>query len=112
MANSENNYNICENWGLRCFEQRVNDKGTSVTLRCSMSRKTKNTDQEGKPIYTQPVWIDVICMFADCDIPEDDYSKQFITVDGQFQVDEYTNKENVKVPSLKIWATKVRKYER
>ena len=32
-----NNFNICENWGLRCYEQKMTEK--SVILKCSMNRR-------------------------------------------------------------------------
>lgn len=106
MANTNNkDFNVCKNWGLRCFEMKESQK--SVTLKCSMNRKDKETGE-----YTKPLYIDVICPFDSCDIPQDEYAKSFVNVDGQFAVDEYTNKNGEKVVTCKIFADKVRKSER
>lgn len=99
---AKNDYNICSNWGLRCFEQKETEK--AVILRCNMSRKNKDTGE-----YSAPLYIDVYCGFNDCDIKQDDYAKSNINVDGQFSVSDYTNKNGDKVPSITIFATKVTK---
>lgn len=102
MANTTQDFNVCTNWGMRCFEQKVSEKG--VTLKCSMNRKNKETGE-----YTVPLYLDVFCSFDKCDIEQDDYAKSFINVDGNFGVGEYTNKAGNKVPSITIFATKVTK---
>jgi single-stranded DNA-binding protein len=103
MVNAnQNNYNVCTNWGLRCFEQKMIDKG--VILKCSMSRKNKDTNE-----YSAPVYIDVVCFFDRCEIAQDDYAKSGINVDGQFGVGDYTNKAGEKVATMSIYATKVTK---
>lgn len=119
MANGNNNFNLVNNWGLYCFEQKVNDAQTVVTLRCTMKRKRKDKDgkdvigQDGKPEYTEPMWIDVMCMLDRCEIAQDDYSKNSINVDGQFAIDEwFSEKENKYRLSYKIWASKVTKVQR
>lgn len=104
MANSNQDFNVCTNWGLRCFDQKETEK--SVVLKCSMNRKDKQTNE-----YTAPVYIDVVCQFDKCEIAPDDYAKSFINVDGQFSTGEYTNKNGDKVPTMTIFATKVTKSE-
>ena len=104
-SNSNSNFNICENWGLRCFEQKATEK--SVVLKCSMNKKDKETGE-----YTAPIYIDVVCPFSTCDIKEDDYVKSFVNVWGQFSTGEYTNKNGDKVATLTIFAKKVTKSER
>lgn len=101
MANTQD-FNICSNWGLRCYDMKEVEKG--VVLKCSMSRKDKKTGE-----YTVPLYIDVVCMFDRCEIQEDDYVKSFINVDGFFSVGEYETKSGNKVPSIAIFATKVTK---
>lgn len=103
MANT--NYNICTNWGLHCFQQKELSK--AVVLKCSMSRKNKETGE-----YSAPVYIDVYCSFEGCDIKQDDYIGGNINVDGQFSVGDYTNKQGEKVPTITIFATKVTKVTR
>lgn len=105
MANN-NSFNMCTNWGLRCYEQKETEK--AVILKCSMSRKNKETGE-----YSAPVYIDVYCPFESCEIQKDDYAKSNINVDGQFAVGDYTNKKTGdKVPTLTIFATKVTKVTR
>lgn len=101
MANTMN-FNVCENWGLRCYEQKVLDDKGLVILKCSMNRKDKETGE-----YTTPIYIDVICNLSSCDIKSDDYAKKFVNVWGQFSVSDYTNKNGTKVPTMSIFATKV-----
>ena len=103
MAN--NDFNLCTNWGVRCFEQKVTEKG--VILKCNMNRKNKETGE-----YTAPLYIDVFCSFNGCDIEEGDYAKTNINVDGQFAVGEYTDKGGNKKPTITIFATKVTKVAR
>lgn len=105
MAKQVANYNVCKNWGLRCYEQKLTKN--SVILKCSMNRKNKETGE-----YTAPVYIDVICPFETCQIAEDDYAKTFINVDGNFSTGEYTNRNGDKVATLTIFADKVTKAER
>lgn len=100
MAAEEKNWNICKNWGLRCFEQKVTDK--CVTLKCSMNKRKEDGS------YTKPVFIDVLCLVSKCEIAEDQYDKCFINVDGTFAVDEYVS-GGTTTPTLKIFATKVTK---
>lgn len=101
MAN--NSYNLCNNWGLWCHDQKVTEK--AVILKCSMSRKNKDTGE-----YSAPLFIDVYCSFGDeCEIEQDDYVKSNINVDGQLSVGDYTNKNGDKVPTMTIFATKVTK---
>ena len=97
-------WNVCKNWGLRCFEQKVTDK--SVTLKCAINRKREDGT------YTKPVYIDVICVLGKCDIAEDDYAKSYINVDGYFSVDSFTTKNGEEVPTMKIFATKVTKAQK
>lgn len=104
MANAKYDFNLVKNWGLRCYEMKMTEK--MVVLKCSMSRKNKETGE-----YTAPIYIDVNCMFDSCEIEQDDYAKSNINVDGQFAVNEYTNKNGDKVPQMMIWATKVTKSE-
>lgn len=99
---SEKKFNECIAWGLRCYEQKLTEK--TVVLKCNMNHKDKETGE-----YTAPVYIDVICVLENCEIEEDDYAKSYITVDGRFSTGEYTNKNGEKVPTLKIFATKVEK---
>ena len=94
-------FNVCKNFGLYCYGIREFSKG--ITLKCSMSKKDKGT---GK--YTEPVFIDVVCLFDRTDIPEDYYEKAFINVNGQFSAGEFTDKNNKKVASLTIFADMVR----
>lgn len=105
MANNKNDFNLCNNWGLHCFEQKVLDN--AVVLKCNMSRKIKDSNE-----YTAPVYIDVYCGFNDCEIEKDDYAKANINVDGQFSVGEYTDKNGNKKPTMTIFATKVTKVTR
>ena len=100
MANQD--YNICSNWGLRCYEQKVTEK--SVILKCSMSHKNKKTNE-----YTSPIFIDVVCSFDKCEIEQDDYAKSGINVWGQFSTSDYTDKNGEKRPTMTIFATKVTK---
>lgn len=102
MENANQGFNLCVNWGLRCYEQKITEK--SVILKCSMNRKDKQSGE-----YTVPVYIDVVCTFDKCDIEQDDYAKSFVDVDGQFSTGEYTNKSGEKVSSLTIFASKVTK---
>lgn len=106
MANN-NSFNLCTNWGLWCFDQKVMDK--AVILKCSMSRKNKETGE-----YSLPVYIDVYCDFDNCEIKyeESGYTKSNINVDGQFSVSDYVNKDGDKVPTITIFATKVTKAAR
>ena len=99
-----NNFNICENWGLRCYEQKMTEK--SVILKCSMNRKGDDGE------YTAPIYIDVVCSIVgdnQCDIARDDYAKSFVDVWGRFSVGDYTNKNGDKIPTMTIFATKVAK---
>lgn len=98
MANTP--YNVCENWGLRCFEQKVTDK--AVILKCSMNSKDKKTGE-----YTASIYIDVVCSFETCEIAQDEYNGKFINVDGQFRAGGYVNKNGEKVATMSIFASKV-----
>lgn len=104
---SENNYNQCVNWGLWCYDSKETSKG--VVLKCTMSQKRKNADG-----YTVPVYIDVFCTSAECEMDADEnfesFVKKRINVDGQFGVSEYTSKNGEKTPTMTIWATKVKVY--
>lgn len=103
MANQNfQDFNVCKNWGLRCYEMKITEK--SVILKCSTNRKDKTTGE-----YTAPIYIDVICPFETCDIAEDDYAKNFINVDGKFSAGGYTNREGVKIATMTIFADKVTK---
>ena len=98
-------WNVCENWGLRCYEQKVADK--SVTLKCTMNKKKENGD------YTKPLYIDVICVLGKCDIEQDDYTKSYINVDGNFSADEFVSKQTGEaVATMKLFATKVTKAQK
>ena len=102
MAN-QNEYNICKNWGLRCFQQK--ETSNAVILKCSMNHKDKKTGE-----YTAPVYIDVVCMFETCEIQQDDYVNSYINVDGHFSTGEYQQKETgKKIPTMSIFADKVTK---
>lgn len=105
MANQKaQDWNVCTNWGMRCFEQKVSEK--SVTLKCTMNKKKEDGE------YTKPVYIDVICILGKCDIAQDDYAKSYINVDGNFAPDEFVNKSGEAVATMKIFATKVTKAQR
>lgn len=97
-----NDYNLCVNWGLRCFEMKQTDK--AVILKCSMSKKDKQTGE-----YSAPLYMDVYCAFDTCDIKEDDYTKSSINVDGQISISTYTTKGGEARPNITIFATRVTK---
>lgn len=99
-ANTREDYNVCSNWGLRCYEQKMTDK--AVILKCSMSKKKKETGE-----YSAPVYIDVVCTFDRCEIAQDDYAKSLINVDGQFSVGDYEDKDGNTRATMTIFATKV-----
>ena len=111
MANANTteraNYNVCENWGLYCFEQRFLE-GKGVVLKCSMNSKDKKT---GK--YSVPIYIDVVCLFDSCDIAQDEYAKQNVNVWGTFKASSFVN-QNTKEeqPQMTIYASKVVKFTR
>lgn len=109
MANWNNNnnnnnngqdFNVCVNWGLRCYDMKLTEK--AVILKCTMNRKKKDTGE-----YSAPIYIDVVCSFQTCQIVQDDYAKSFVNVDGRFSVDDYTNRNGEKVAQMTIFATKV-----
>ena len=93
-------FNVCTNWGLRCYEQKVTDN--AVILKCSMNRKKKDTGE-----YSAPVFIDVVCSFNTCEIAQDDYAKSFINVDGRFSVDDFVNRNGDKIATMTIFAKRV-----
>lgn len=95
-----NEFNQCNNWLMRVYEQKVTDK--CVTLRCTVNSKKK--DGNG---YTKPSYIDVICISGKCEIEEEDYTKRLIKVNGTFYPDEYTTSTGEKRPALKIFADSV-----
>ena len=106
MANEKNQFNKVENWGLKCFEFRENKSGNSVTLKCALNGKKK---EDGT--YPKPLYLDVLCQFGSCDIPEDDYNNSYINVDGNISISDYKTKDGNVVMRPTIFATKVRKRE-
>lgn len=104
MANENRNYNVCTNWGLYCFDMK--ETQTGVRLNCAMNGKKKNDGT-----YEKGLSMGVFCSFETCDIPEDDYSKCFIDVDGGFTISEYVGNDGIARPSITIFADKVRKHE-
>lgn len=103
MAN-ERTYNVCRNWGLFCFDMKETEKG--VRLNCALNGKKK---QDGS--YEKGVNISVFCNFETCDIPQDDYTKVYIDVDGGISASEYTDKDGNIRSSLTLFADRVRKHE-
>jgi len=94
-----NDFNRCVNWQLRCYEQKMTER--CITLRCSMNSRKKDK------AYTTPVYVDVVCIANKCDIPQADYAKKSIRVDGRFYPDEYTTRNGETRSAIKIFADKV-----
>ena len=108
MAKAQNNerkYDLVQNWGLYCYE--VKEIKGGVVLKCSKNKKKSPDSNE----YTAPLFVDVMCMFDNCEIAEDEYEKNRINVDGQLSIGEYTNKDGVTNPTITIFATKVTKFQ-
>lgn len=102
MAENYTPFNVCGNWGLKCFDMKAGEKG--VTLNCVLNGKKK---EDGT--YTKGMSIRVWCSFEKCDIPEDDYSNCYINVDGQISVSDYKKQDGTLVSQLTVFANKVRK---
>ena len=108
MANRT--FNICENWGLYCFDMKQTEKG--IRLNCALNGKKK---EDGS--YSKGVNVGVFCAFPNengeggCDIEPDDYSGGYIDVWGGISASEYTDKDGVVRASLTIFADKVRKHD-
>lgn len=110
MANNKT-YNICGNWGLKCFSQHIvsNNNGiaTGVILSCTLNGKKK---QDGS--YPKGIQVSVFCpLDGTCNIQECDYSNTLIDVNGTIGVREYTNKNNQFVSTLSIYASSVSIHE-
>ena len=115
MANWNNNnsnteakrepFNVCENWGLRCFSMKDTQKNDGVILNCGLNPAQKREDGS----YGKALSVNVVCKFDTCDIKEDDYSNKSISVWGRIQLSEYkSNKTGEYMPQLTIFADKVR----
>ena len=100
----ERNFNIVQNLGLFCFDFKVGEKG--VSLNCALNGKKKEDGSYGKGVP-----VSVFASFDSCDIPEDDYTKCYIDVDGGLAVNEWTDKDGNAHSNLMIWADKVRKHQ-
>lgn len=110
MANNKT-YNICGNWGLKCFSQHIvsnnNGVATGVILSCTLNGKKK---QDGS--YPKGIQVSVFCpLDGTCNIQECDYSNTLIDVNGTIGVREYTNKNNQFVSTLSIYASSVSIHE-
>lgn len=103
MSANERKYNIVKNWGLFCFDYKASEKG--VQLNCALNGKKKEDGSYGKGVP-----VSVFAPFDSCDIPEDDYTKCYIDVDGGVTVHEWTDKEGNLRSNLQIWADKVSKH--
>ena len=111
MANNKT-YNICGNWGLKCFSQHIvngnNGVATGVILSCTLNGKKR---QDGS--YPKGIQVSVFCpLDGTCNIQECDYSNTLIDVSGTIGVREYINKNtNQYVSTLSIYASSVSIHE-
>lgn len=111
MAKGEKTFNICGNWGLKCFTQQVHtdDSGEPqyVILGCSLNGKKKNDGT-----YPKGIQVSVYCpLDGTCDIVEQDHSNSIIDVDGTIGVKEYKKKNGELVSTLSIYASRVALHE-
>lgn len=101
---TQRTFNICHNWRLFCIEMKETNGG--VRLSCKLNGKKR---EDGT--YPNGVSVSVMCLFETCDIPEADYNKKYIDVDGGITISEYTNKDGETKSTLTLFADKVRIHE-